>query len=235
MAAGVGGLKLAFVLFGIFIRLAPTNELQNDVKHEPPENLGYQYKYKTNVGKYNFAIEKLFPAVRANSTSQYGRPTTTIIQRKVENPSQYFLILTILLSGDIHYNPGPVKHPCTDCNKPVKSNQKAIQCDFCDLWIHLKCTKLTVSEYNLMSKSNDCFYCECCEDRLPNFFNFSRNSELGTSVGSECGSIEVNNMLAAEPQPFMVFLFFLGRPQGYGFHPIKNLRNCARIRRTFQQ
>jgi hypothetical protein len=41
MAAGVGGLKLAFVLFGIFIRLAPTNELQNDVKHEPPENLGY--------------------------------------------------------------------------------------------------------------------------------------------------------------------------------------------------
>ena len=127
------------------------------------------YKCKTNVGKYNFAIEQLFLTVRANSTNQYGRPTTTIIHRKVENPSQYFLILTILLSGDIHYNPGPVKHPCTDCSKPVKSNQKAIQCDFCDLWIHLKCTKLTVSEYNLMSKSNDCFYCECCEDRLPNF------------------------------------------------------------------
>ena len=115
------------------------------------------YKCKTNVGKYNFAIEQLFLTVRANSTNQYGRPTTTIIHRKVENPSQYFLILKILLSGDIHYNPGPVKHPCTDCNKPVKSNQKAIQCDFCDLWIHLKCTKLTVSEYNLMSKSNDCF------------------------------------------------------------------------------
>ena len=117
----------------------------------------------------DFAIEKLFPTVRANSTNQYARPTTTIIQRKVENPSQYFLILTILLSGDIHYNPGPVKYPCTDCNKPVKSNQKAIQCDFCDLWTHLKCTKLTVSEYNLMSKSNDYFYCDCCEDRLPNF------------------------------------------------------------------
>ena len=33
----------------------------------------------------------------------------------------------------------------------------------------------------------------------------------------------------SEPQPFMVlffsFLFFFG-PQGYGFHPIKNLRNC---------
>jgi hypothetical protein len=71
-------------------------------------------------------VHKLFPTVRANSTNQYGRPTTTIIHRKVENPSQYFLILTILLSGDIHYNPGPVKHPYTDCNKPVKSNQKAV-------------------------------------------------------------------------------------------------------------
>jgi hypothetical protein len=47
-----------------------------------------------------------------------------------------------------------------------------------------------------MSKSNDYFYCDCCEDRLPNFtdsfFNFSRNPELSTPVGSECGSIEVN-------------------------------------------
>jgi hypothetical protein len=51
MAAGVGGLKLAFVLFGIFIRLAPTNELQNDVKHELPENLGYYSCTSiTNVG-----------------------------------------------------------------------------------------------------------------------------------------------------------------------------------------
>jgi hypothetical protein len=83
--------------------------------------------------------------------------TSLYSKRKVENPSQNFLILTMLLSGDIHYNPGPVKHPCTDCNKPVKSNQKAIQCNFCDLWTHLKCTKLTVSEYNLMSKSNDFF------------------------------------------------------------------------------
>ena len=34
--------------------------------------------------------------------------------------------------------------------------------------------------------------------------------------------------VAAEPQPFMVlfFSFFFGGTQGYGFHPIKNLRNC---------
>ena len=36
----------------------------------------------------------------------------------------------ILLSGGIHYNPGPIKYPCTECIKPVTSNQKAIQCTF---------------------------------------------------------------------------------------------------------
>ena len=30
--------------------------------------------------------------------------------------------------------------------------------------------------------------------------------------------------VVAEPQPFMVLFF--GRPQGYGFHRIKNVRNC---------
>ena len=33
--------------------------------------------------------------------------------RKIVNPSTYCLILSILLSGDIHINPGPIKYACT--------------------------------------------------------------------------------------------------------------------------
>ncbi|CAG2195891.1 unnamed protein product [Mytilus edulis] len=198
MAAGQDGLTLALVLFGIFIRLTPTSDYKIGFKHELPENLGYySCSNITNLGKYNFAIEKLFPTVRVNSTTQYGRPTTTTtIKRKVQNPSQYFLILSILLSGDIHHNPGPIKHPCTDCNKPVKCNQKAIQCDFCDLWTHLKCTNLSVQEYNILSKSDDNYYCECCTNRLPNFTDsyFKVSTSCNTSISSECGSINVNNI-----------------------------------------
>ena len=36
-----------------------------------------------------------------------------------------------------------LKYPCATCSKPCQSNQKAIFCDICLLWVHLKCTKLT--------------------------------------------------------------------------------------------
>ena len=32
-----------------------------------------------------------------------------------------------------------LKFPCSICNKNVLNNQKAIQCDSCDLWCHIKC------------------------------------------------------------------------------------------------
>ena len=47
-------------------------------------------------------------------------------------------------------------------------NQKAIRCDFCDNWTHLKCTKITVSEYTKLGESNEyilnCQYCETTID-----------------------------------------------------------------------
>ena len=40
-----------------------------------------------------------------------------------------------------------VKFPCGICNKTVKSNHKAIQCDSCDLWIHIGCNDILDAEY----------------------------------------------------------------------------------------
>ncbi|KAL3887421.1 hypothetical protein ACJMK2_027363, partial [Sinanodonta woodiana] len=105
-----------------------------------------------------------------NYFDQYGRPIAAkVIKRKIENPINYLTILVILLSGDIHLNPGPVRHPCTYCYKPVKGNQKALQCDFCDFWTHLKCTELSRGEYTRLSNCDDHFYCFNCSDRLPKF------------------------------------------------------------------
>lgn len=45
-----------------------------------------------------------------------------------------------ILSGDIALNPGPKYHyPCGARSKPVKVNQKGVQCDSCDAWFHTKC------------------------------------------------------------------------------------------------
>ncbi|XP_055995545.1 uncharacterized protein LOC125668382 isoform X2 [Ostrea edulis] len=89
----------------------------------------------------------------------------------------YALVKCILLCGDVSPNPGPVRFPCSTCRKPVKSNQKAIQCDFCELWVHLKCTNLDHAAYMSLGKSEDYFYCNLCESRLPNFTDSFFNDE----------------------------------------------------------
>ena len=51
--------------------------------------------------------------------------------------------------------------PCGKCNRPVAKNHKAIQCDICDKWIHIKCNSLKNSDYvhyqNLLMNMNNSF------------------------------------------------------------------------------
>ena len=44
------------------------------------------------------------------------------------------------ISSGKNLNPPPtrnIKYPCIICNRPVQSNQKAIECDTCEKWCHL--------------------------------------------------------------------------------------------------
>ena len=157
MAAGKGGLETALLLITIFIRLRPeyTQENLNIVR---PDDLGfYSCREIYDKNNYDFAIEKICPP--KFEIIQNGRPKQTVLTfREIQNRSRHHLIISILLCGDVHYNPGPIKHPCISCKKSVRSNQKAIQCDFCDEWTHLKCTTLSNSEYNILSTSDDRFF-----------------------------------------------------------------------------
>ncbi|KAK3106177.1 hypothetical protein FSP39_014365 [Pinctada imbricata] len=71
-------------------------------------------------------------------------------------------MLTLLLSGDVSLNPGPVKNPCTKCQKAVRKNQQSIQCDRCDYWTHRVCIGISVDEYELLGKSDAEWVCEKC-------------------------------------------------------------------------
>ncbi len=69
----------------------------------------------------------------------------------------------MLLCGGIHPNTGPVKNPCSICDKDVRSNQKAILCDGCSLWSHCKCNSVDVVLYNnFMSLCCFDWYCTRC-------------------------------------------------------------------------
>ena len=66
---------------------------------------------------------------------------------------QRVLYLILASTGDVEMNPGPIKFPFTMCSKPVKRNQRGIQCDSCDLWTHAYCCNMGTDEYWHLSVS----------------------------------------------------------------------------------
>ena len=70
-----------------------------------------------------------------------------------------------------------VKFPCKICTKSVASNHRAIQCDICDIWAHIKCKKTNSQTYDLLRKDNTQWFCNSCsKDQFP--FSKLNNKEL---------------------------------------------------------
>ena len=91
-----------------------------------------------------------------------------------------FVLKLLLLCGDIDLNPGPQwKYPCGVCNKPVRSNQKGLQCDYCDRWFHSRCC---VNDYIYDSLVNSSCLWICCDCGLPSFSSslFDSSSDIET-------------------------------------------------------
>ena len=60
------------------------------------------------------------------------------------------------------------KYPCGICEKSVKSNHKAVQCDICNLWSHTKCNNISRNEYSLLETSDKKWACvKCMNGALP--------------------------------------------------------------------
>ena len=74
-------------------------------------------------------------------------------------------ITSHLVSNDQN-NKQSILRKCGKCEKSVRSNQKGIQCEFCDVWFHPKCINLSNELYNKLSISTESWYCQPCT--LPN-------------------------------------------------------------------
>lgn len=80
-------------------------------------------------------------------------------------PSRFPTSLWILLlAGDIEVDPGPRqwRFPCEVCSAPVKNNQKGVQCDVCDSWLHARCIGLSTDDYAKLQSSDDNWCREIC-------------------------------------------------------------------------
>ena len=148
-----------------------------------------------------FTQRTLFTKWRPSEGSRRSRISST----QVWCTRKYFLVLTLLLSGDIPTNPGPIQNPCIDCCRPVRNNQQALMCDFCDRWVHRKCTEplITIKEYHRLGQSSDNFFCQLCITRLPDitdsFFSSSNISDESFSSDCSCSYTNANDSPKVSP------------------------------------
>ena len=92
--------------------------------------------------------------------------------------------MTVLLSGEISLNPGPVKTPCSICLRPGARHHKAVSCAACNGEVHIHCEGITKKEYNNLAKLDEFPWKgrRCCSRSLP-LFNIN-NGMIEYQIGN---------------------------------------------------
>ena len=89
------------------------------------------------------------------------------------------------------------KIPCNICGKNIRGNAKAVCCDICDNWVHIKCNSISSIKYDeLCEEDNDeSFFCiKCFNSELPfglETYTIS-NQTLGFGDNSNLENLDAN-------------------------------------------
>ena len=76
------------------------------------------------------------------------------------------------------------KFPCRIYAKNVHDKDKAVQCDLCEFWIHIKCNNLNYLDYRYLQTCDGSWYCiECCSSVF-SFNSLSSNKNFLTCCTS---------------------------------------------------
>ena len=100
--------------------------------------------------------------------------------------------LRLSLSGDINLNPGPAaasnhSPKCPICERAVAKTHCAVECDICLRWCHIKCGRVSPSEYDKLQLLHHFYWnCPSCELRSLPFADASfPDSNLDDDIASE--------------------------------------------------
>ena len=70
------------------------------------------------------------------------------------------------------------KFPCKIYAKNVQDKDKAVQCEICEIWIHIKCNNLNYLDYRYLQNCDESWYCrESCSTIFP-FNSLSSNKSV---------------------------------------------------------
>ena len=82
------------------------------------------------------------------------------------------------------------KFPSRICTKNVHNKDKAVQCDLCEFWIHIKCNNLNYLDYRHLQNCDESWYCiECCSTIFP-FNSLSSKKFLACYTNTDSNIIQ---------------------------------------------
>ena len=70
------------------------------------------------------------------------------------------------------------KFPCKICAKNVQDKDKAVQCDLCELWIHIKCNNFNCLDYRYLQNCDEFWYSIACCSIIFLFNSLSSNKNF---------------------------------------------------------
>ena len=110
---------------------------------------------------HNFSVEVHEFSTRVRHLGFQARAKGYFATRRgrYPNSSSTFNISKLIICGDIELNPGPDTRPssickpaCSVCNKVIARNHRALSCDQCTLWCHMKCGQVELREYKRLQQ-----------------------------------------------------------------------------------
>ena len=76
--------------------------------------------------------------------------------------------------------------------KNVKSHHKAICCDFCNKWIHIKCNEPNDSDYEYLKLNKNDWYCKIYTTEILSFCKTLKDSSKSDIYNKLSNNINVN-------------------------------------------
>lgn len=163
----VRGISFRFVLFEFLLLL-----LSLKLKiYLTSDNLSMSDRFSTSPVKLRKPFEDVIPRVCAVTPRlkgcylSFARPRgkgyfTSRLSHTCNSTSS-FQLKRIILSGDVSLNPGPAK--CPVCTKALARNHRALKCNLCQQWIHIKCGNVKPSDFKqIQSTGSDLWTCCVC-------------------------------------------------------------------------
>ena len=127
-----------------------------------------------------------------NCFQPHGRRYLSTRISRYPNSEASFTLTRLVISGDIALNPGPATSDnsstcCSVCKKQVLVNHRAIECDICCYWCHIRCGEVLLCEYRQLQATRDFHWtCPSCISILKSM-PFADVSNLESSFSS-CSS-----------------------------------------------